>query len=167
MVAYTLKDDNLQLSYHGNYTLIWITFALGFIHLVVPIQSIIEKIRNKKDSKLQNLKTFDQAKSNFLTDYDIENPVTRKKAILRYMKTLKAEGKLESNPALDDLLTEENMETEDNPEDHIEDYVDIKTLKTGQSTQDFRFMDAFAHSETKEVINMLKRYKSPYNFLNS
>jgi len=80
------KEDDLAFSDTGR-GLIWVTLTISLLHFFLPMSSINEKIFKTEKSK-PKAETFHKARLDFITDYDIENPVTHEKA-MNQLKALK------------------------------------------------------------------------------
>lgn len=76
--------------------------------------------------------------------------MTRKKALVKYMKTLKNAGKLEGDRAIHKALEKIEIDTGENS-------VDMKAIQGLRRGSSFRFMDALSHSETHEILRGVYR----------
>jgi glutaredoxin-related protein len=72
-----------------DYGLVWATFGVTLFQILSPMQVLNEKFFKTKKN-LETL-TFKEAIKQFDTDYDVENPVTRGRALKKFKKMKDAE----------------------------------------------------------------------------
>ncbi len=57
-----------------------ITLGIALLHILLPIKSITSKLSRVRNESVKT-QTYNQARSYFYTDYDLENPLTRHQAL--------------------------------------------------------------------------------------
>ena len=61
----------------------WITLGVVGLFILLPIRTWINKVFGNLN--IETLKTYDEVCLRFVTDYDQENPVTKREGFLRIM----------------------------------------------------------------------------------
>jgi len=82
----TNASDDLAFPHEAR-IVIWITLGVSLFHIFFPMGLLNETLFPIKDEVTEH-QTYEQARLEFQTDYDIENPVTRKKALKRYLRRI-------------------------------------------------------------------------------
>jgi len=94
MFSYTLKDATGELAFIDTArSLIWLALAVSLFHIFFPMSMLNKKLFKVKSQACEN-QTFEEARLSFTSDYDIENPITRKLAFRRHLMR-----KRDSSPA--------------------------------------------------------------------
>ncbi len=85
LFTYTLENSAMDPVYNATELwLMWITLGLSIINVLVPMEYINQKIF-KYQRRVTETMTYRQAQRSFITDYDRENPITRKRALREFM----------------------------------------------------------------------------------
>jgi len=69
-------------------TLLWITVGISLFHTIVPMDWLNRSIFKIKDQRADR-GNYDEARMSFYTDYDIENPLTRRIAISEFLSFIR------------------------------------------------------------------------------
>jgi len=86
MYAYTLKDSTDEFAFKDTArSLIWLALAISLFHIFFPMSVLNKKLFKIKSSPCEN-QTFEEARLSFNSDYDIENPMTRKLAFRKHLE---------------------------------------------------------------------------------
>jgi len=102
LFTYTLVNSEGEKVYTGFHEVaVWFTMGISVIYALMPMDIFNETwfpIQKKKDKNLA-MKSFDEARLGFHTDYDVQNPITRQEAveelIMNAKKHKKSQWKLE------------------------------------------------------------------------
>jgi DNA repair ATPase RecN len=87
--VFSLKDYWGEIAFPlETAVLVWITFGVSLFHIVFPMELLNKKLFKIKDEVTENI-TFETARLNFPTDYDLENPMTRKIALREHILRMK------------------------------------------------------------------------------
>jgi len=82
LVVYSLDDHTGALAFRTVPKIwAWLALVVSLIHIFLPMAAINEKLFDVVDKVTETL-PYGKAKSYFLTDYDIENPVSHDKALV-------------------------------------------------------------------------------------
>jgi len=82
---YTLENSELNPVYNTvELWLMWMTLFISLVSTFAPMEAINQKIF-KKEKKIMETLTYKEAQISFITDYDIENPITRKRALKEFL----------------------------------------------------------------------------------
>lgn len=99
MFIYTLKDSKSDVVFNETTNAwAWVTIGISLFHIYFPMEWLnrilfpISKERTETDS-------YEQARFDFTTDYDIENPITRKLALREFLFQAKGMIELGTNNA--------------------------------------------------------------------
>lgn len=88
--VFTLKNAEDQLVFlNSPHFLIWGAIAISAINLVLPMELVNKTLFPIKDDVIE-VDTYDKARVDFYTDYDIENPITRAQALEEFKHVLHA-----------------------------------------------------------------------------
>jgi len=86
MYAYTLKDSTNEFAFQDTArSLIWLALAISLFHIFFPMSYLNKRLFKMKSSPCEN-QTFEEARLSFNSDYDIENPMTRKLAFRKHLE---------------------------------------------------------------------------------
>lgn len=93
--VFSLKDFVGDIAFSRETTpMVWITFGISLFHIFFPMESLNTKLFPIKDL-VTEIRSFEDARISFTTDYDLENPSTRKKALEQHIiRMKKGEGQL-------------------------------------------------------------------------
>mmetsp|Transcript_24055 Transcript_24055/g.21070 ORF Transcript_24055/g.21070 Transcript_24055/m.21070 type:complete len:276 (-) Transcript_24055:448-1275(-) len=101
MFTYTLLGSDGEDSFENfsgeKNTLVWVAIIISLVHIFLPMESINEKIFKIEDRVTEEI-TSKEARFDFLTDYDCENPITYKKARKEFTKSL--QKRMKKDPKL-------------------------------------------------------------------
>jgi len=87
---YTLESSTGAAFGHAP-IIVWAGIVISLINIVLPMGYLNSKIFKIED-EITEEETYDQVRLNFLTDYDIENPVTRKKGLAELREAWEAKN---------------------------------------------------------------------------
>ena len=76
---FTLRNSESNFAF-GNEPLVWITLGISLFHIVFPMEFLNKRLFPIKDEVTEN-QTFEEARLEFNSDYDIQNPITRPHAL--------------------------------------------------------------------------------------
>jgi len=83
-----LKNTTENLAFNDiSLLLAWITLGISLFHIIFPMELLNKKLFPVEDLVTET-QTFEQARIEFSTDYDIENLITRKKALKAFMQSV-------------------------------------------------------------------------------
>lgn len=86
---YVLDYSNGEALFKDNtHTLLWITIGISLFHTIVPMAWLNRLVFKIKDQRPER-GNYDEARFSFYTDYDIENPITRRVAISEFLNFVK------------------------------------------------------------------------------
>lgn len=89
LVVYSLDDHTGALAFRTVPKIwAWLALVVSLVHIFFPMAALNEKLFDVVDEVTENL-PYSKAKSYFLTDYDIENPISRDKALVNSRKERK------------------------------------------------------------------------------
>jgi magnesium-transporting ATPase (P-type) len=74
-------------SFHKRQVALWLTLGITVLYILLPFRSIVKKFYNKEFDGI-GAKWYEDMIAKFLTDYDRENPITKKAGIIKYLKKL-------------------------------------------------------------------------------
>ncbi len=119
LVIYSLQDSNHTLAFADNAKMWgWITLIVSLIHIFFPMDYLNKKLFPIKDLVTEN-ESYEEARVNFYTDYDIENPITKEKGLRSFRKALIAKKMKVAQSATDDEESQSGLETGDDEEKDI------------------------------------------------
>jgi len=85
---YTLKDSANDYAFDdASRVLVWLTLGISIFHIYFPMEALNRKLL-PVHQKACETKTFNEARLNFTTDYDIENPLTHTSALKKHIQRL-------------------------------------------------------------------------------
>jgi len=86
--VYTLKNSLGEFAFDDtSRALVWVTLGISLFHIYFPMEALNKKLL-PIHQKACETKTFSEARLNFTTDYDIENPLTHKSALKKHIQRL-------------------------------------------------------------------------------
>jgi len=81
----TLQNDELKTAYETTPKILyWAGIVITTLNLILPMRAINEYLYPLDESPTETL-SYDEAKHLFMSNYDIENPVTRREALDEYI----------------------------------------------------------------------------------
>lgn len=96
--TYTLENSAMDPVYNTvELWLMWITLSLSILNVLIPMEYINQKIFKNRKQVTETL-TYRQAQRAFITDYDRENPITRKRALKEFMTQVLSPKKDQTTP---------------------------------------------------------------------
>jgi hypothetical protein len=99
--------DNLT---GGTNILLIVALGISLVNIFLPMEHVNEAIFSVGEEHLETM-TYEEAKLEFLTDYDIENPITRKKALKELLAHVNPESATHHS-------------NDDDPFDHLHDHAE-------------------------------------------
>lgn len=81
-------SDGEPLFKENTHTLLWITVGISLFHTIVPMDWLNRLVFKIKDQRPER-GNYDEARISFYTDYDIENPITRRVAISEFLSFIR------------------------------------------------------------------------------
>jgi len=114
LIVYSLEDSDDRLAFRTvSKFWVWATLVISIFHVFFPMDKVNKKLFPIKDEVTENM-TYDKARTEFYTDYDIENPITRERGLREFRRALKGESLEKSN-----LLRRYQTNLLDNEENHL------------------------------------------------
>jgi len=140
MFMYTLKDSQSDLVYDSTASIWnWITLGVSLFHIYFPMEWLnrilfpITKERTETDS-------YEQARFDFTTDYDIENPITRKTALREFLFQAKGMIEMGSNNVRRFTSIKEGAFTKLTAEELFR----LMNVQGGEDDNDLLFLEKYA-----------------------
>jgi len=157
LIVYSLEDSTDHLAFRTVPKFwVWATLIVSILHIFLPMDLINQKLLILKDEVTENL-TYDKARFEFYTDYDIENPITRERGLRDFRRALKGENIEKTN-----LLRRFKTKLIDDEESHlvIEETKDHDDDDDGKKINDALFGMLEHYAKTTNANPILARQES-------
>jgi Skp family chaperone for outer membrane proteins len=132
---------------NNSYNIAIAGMAIVGIYIAFPVRTIINKCFD--DNKEDEFSPYKDNYMNFLTDYDRENPVTKKKGMMRLIDSKKQAMDEQFQKDLDDCKDEEEKKKKQEEQAQIKKKIEEEQKKVQNAT----FFDASKNYTQKRAVN--------------